>query len=449
MWTRVVSERSRRPGPVVAALVLALLVGPVHAAAAQSDAEAERDGVRQQRDAAAAELDVLEASDVEIDAELDRLERAIADQQDALADAEAASDVARQAVVDAERALRVARGDVHRLERAIVEMAVASYVNPPTADFVQSLQATSFSDALLQRAYLDARARRDLDLLDLLEVAEATAASRAKGVEAAAADAADAVGAAGAALTALRDEQAAQQAFATDLQSRIDASLAEAAALAEVDAELAAQIQAEQAVLIARIPPPPPTPLPASAETPPAAPRPTPSTPSAPGPTTGARPTTTTTRPTATTRPPSTVPPDVEPPPIDTSTPPLRTVRGITVHADIAADLEALLAAAEADGVELSGSGYRSTARQVELRRVNCGPSDWDIWYRPASTCSPPTAVPGRSLHEKGRAIDFTAGGRAITSRSSDAFRWLADDAASFGFFNLPSEPWHWSTTGA
>ena len=61
------------------------------------------------------------------------------------------------------------------LQAAIREMAIASYVHPPTADLVRSLQAHSFSDVLLQRAYLDARARRDVDLLDLLELAETTA----------------------------------------------------------------------------------------------------------------------------------------------------------------------------------------------------------------------------------------------------------------------------------
>ncbi len=26
--------------------------------------------------------------------------------------------------------------------------------------------------------------------------------------------------------------------------------------------------------------------------------------------------------------------------------------------------------------------------------------------------------------------------------------QWLAANASSYGFYNLPSEPWHWSTTG-
>ena len=52
-------------------------------------------------------------------------------------------------------------------------------------------------------------------------------------------------------------------------------------------------------------------------------------------------------------------------------------------------------------------------------------------------------------MHERGLAVDLTVGGRAITSRSSPAFRWLAANAARYGFFNLPSEPWHWSVNGS
>jgi LAS superfamily LD-carboxypeptidase LdcB len=44
--------------------------------------------------------------------------------------------------------------------------------------------------------------------------------------------------------------------------------------------------------------------------------------------------------------------------------------------------------------------------------------------------------------------VDFTYGGSTIQSRSSPAFEWLRGNAARYGFYNLPSEPWHWSVDG-
>lgn len=120
-------------------------------------------------------------------------------------------------------------------------------------------------------------------------------------------------------------------------------------------------------------------------------------------------------------------------------------VAGITVHAAIAPRVQALIAAAHADGVPLGGWGYRSTAQQIELRRAHCGPTPEDVWLKPSSQCSPPTARPGASMHERGLAIDFHLAGRSISTRQSPGYQWLAEHAAAFGLFNLPSEPWHWS----
>ena len=73
----------------------------------------------------------------------------------------------------------------------------------------------------------------------------------------------------------------------------------------------------------------------------------------------------------------------------------------------------------------MGGWGYRNHQEQINLRRGNCGTSEWAIWHQPSSTCRPPTARPGRSNHEKGLAIDFTESGRLITSRSSAVFQAL------------------------
>jgi hypothetical protein len=51
-------------------------------------------------------------------------------------------------------------------------------------------------------------------------------------------------------------------------------------------------------------------------------------------------------------------------------------------------------------------------------------------------------------MHERGLAIDFTYGGSTIGSHSSPGYKWLAAHASQYGLYNLPSEPWHWSTNG-
>ena len=121
---------------------------------------------------------------------------------------------------------------------------------------------------------------------------------------------------------------------------------------------------------------------------------------------------------------------------------------GIDVHVDIVDDIRRLLADAAADGVELAGGGYRDSEGQIRARMANCGTSQYAIYEMRSSQCSPPTARPGRSQHERGLAIDFTYNGKLIRSRSGAGWNWLNANAAKYGLFNLPSEPWHWSTTG-
>lgn len=126
----------------------------------------------------------------------------------------------------------------------------------------------------------------------------------------------------------------------------------------------------------------------------------------------------------------------------------LVTVGGITVDASIAGQLGALLAAAAADGIVFGGYGHRSYQTQVDLRRAHCGTSDYAIYQMDSGSCSPPTARPGFSLHEKGLAIDFYAFGDTVR-RGTRADAWLLANAGRFGLINLPSEAWHYSTTGA
>ncbi len=127
----------------------------------------------------------------------------------------------------------------------------------------------------------------------------------------------------------------------------------------------------------------------------------------------------------------------------------ITNVQGLYVHKNIASKVDELLSTARSDGVDLSGWGYRSNLKQIELRQKHCGTSEYAVWEMPASSCRPPTARPGQSMHERGLAIDFTYNGGSMTSRSNPGFVWLNNNAHRWGFVNLPSEPWHWSTTGS
>ncbi len=104
----------------------------------------------------------------------------------------------------------------------------------------------------------------------------------------------------------------------------------------------------------------------------------------------------------------------------------------------------AMISDARGAGVTLNGGGFRTYEEQLSLRSTNgcsvpAGPSN--------AGCSPPTASPGNSQHERGLAIDFAAGGGSIRM-GSPQFNWLSANASKYGYFNLPIESWHWSTSG-
>lgn len=122
-------------------------------------------------------------------------------------------------------------------------------------------------------------------------------------------------------------------------------------------------------------------------------------------------------------------------------------VYGINIHKDIAPNLQAMMDAMRAAGLKPGGGGYRDPVGQINVRRNNCGTSHYAIYEMKSSACSPPTAKPGTSMHEKGLAIDFTCGGGTLKSGSA-CFNWLKINAANYGFINYPVEPWHWSTNG-
>lgn len=117
-------------------------------------------------------------------------------------------------------------------------------------------------------------------------------------------------------------------------------------------------------------------------------------------------------------------------------------VQGIRVHPCIGQEVDRIITLAKEKGINLGGGGYRSNESQIKTRIANgCGGSRI---YDRGCIGTPRTAIPGKSNHEKGTAIDFTCDGR-IVSRGSSCFEFLKDNTA---LKNLPEEPWHWSNNG-
>lgn len=117
----------------------------------------------------------------------------------------------------------------------------------------------------------------------------------------------------------------------------------------------------------------------------------------------------------------------------------------IGVSPKIARQLRNLIKQGLRQGVPICGHGWRSHHHQVRLRVQHCGSSTKAVYRWPPRWCTPPTARPGRSMHERGLAVDF----RPLRGVSRSAmYRWLRHHAPRHGLYQLPSEKWHYSLTG-
>ena len=419
------SASARRPlRGLLAVGFVAILLGAPTAIQAQEppkDPREEREQVREQRAEMAAQVDALEAENAEVLAALADLDADVTAQKASLADAEAVADTARS---DAELAVqRVADTEalLAELEAVLRDLAVTSYVMPPADQAMSALERTTAVDAETRKALLALQTGDAADVIDQMKETRARLEAEREEADARAREAEherDIVKARTEELEAAYQRQAT---FAAEVEARLDARLSESAALAELDAELSQEIARQEAELAAK--------LKAQEEARQEAARKAGAAAAA-----------------ARTASASTSGASSIPIPTDGE---IVNVRGINIHQSIAAQLDALLAAAEADGLILGGGGWRSSASQIALRKAHCGTSHYVIYQASASSCSPPTARPGASMHERGLAIDFTCnGGTAINSRSSPCYQWLAAHAADYGLHNLPSEPWHWSING-
>lgn len=402
-----IRSRTSKATALVAVLLAVVLIGPARSGAVPADARSDREEVRRQAADVAAQLDVLNATNAQVTAALDALNANVAGEEAALADANRALTEANAALAVAQQKVADTQGQIDGLNETLSTVAVEAYMSAGTfSDTAAILESEDIAEGVQRRSLVDLRAGQYRDVLDQLRTLSeelTIAQGEAEAASAAAAQyQAEVTGRLDSAQAA-RDQQAA---VAAEVDARLDHAQVEAANLADLDGQLSAQIDAENAAIAAR----------AAA----AAARATSSSGGSGG--GGAV--------------------------RVTFNGDLCTVGGITVACSISSQLEAMMNAASADGLRLGGGGYRSSDSQIALRRAHCGTSDYAVYEMSPSSCSPPTARPGQSMHEQGLAIDFTCNGGGALSRSSPCFSWLQAHAGSYGFRNLPSEAWHWSVNG-
>lgn len=380
-------------------------------------------------DVATADVDDLEDSlgDIvdNVMGQLDELNGA----QDDLADAEEDLTTAQDAVATTE-------GKIDELTEVSDQIVTNAYVNPPTVANTDTLSTPTLGDLAIKQSLLTVRADDEGEVLDELSEARDDLEDQQEDEEVAATEAADARDDAVDELEDAKEAVGQKAAFVGGIEDRLEHGLGESASLEDVDPELAAVLADDQAELVdllqailddqelaealaqlaeaqAKLDAEEAAAAAAAAAEEEAAQE------------------------------------EVEPPPLGAPSGSLETVNcpsggSITVDSSIASNLSDMLSAASSAGVSLCGGGYRDPQEQIDLRAQNCGTDNYAIYEMPASQCSPPTAKPGSSEHEKGLAIDF----ENCSSQSTACFNWLNGNASTYGFFNLPSEPWHWSTDG-
>ena len=402
-----------RTRAIAAVLLMLAALAPTATSAVpgqEPSTEDQQADVRRRQGEVAIEVDLLEARNNEIADALATLDANVTTQAAEVEEAERASEAAQVDLGEAKDAVAAAEARIDALNAASNDFAVDSYLHPPTEDAFDALNADTISDATIKQAILDIQSSAEADILDQLEEAHQDVEIERDNKETVANEAESKRQTAADELAQLEAAKEQQQQFAAEAEASLDQKLSESANLAEMDKDLSDKIAAEQAALARQL---------AAAA-------------AANGGSSG-----------------SSSPGSITPAPGGLASVSCSTGGSITIAGSIADNLRSMLDAAASDGVGLCGWGFRDPQQQIQLRREHCGTSDYAIWDMPSGACSPPTARPGYSQHEVGLAVDFTCnGGGSISSHGSVCFQWLDAHASDYGFYNLASEPWHFSTTG-
>lgn len=369
----------------------------------------------------AVDIDVQQASSADVEQAFANIRDNVETQRIALDEARAAVTAAQNEVTVADAVVAETQVEIDATVNQSDTVVVQTFVNPPFETAIQTLTADTPLDATVKQALLDMQADADAEVIahyqalqDELHTEQAAQQEAAEAAEARRADA-------DAALSDLQGAVSQQVRFAADIEARLERNISEADALANIDPERAEQLRAQQSALADQI-----AEARAQLEQEQAFEE-----------------------------------AGIEPPSDDAPAGPSTiTIDGglanvscpaggsITVAGVLARDLQELLNVASNQGVPICGNGWRDINEQIALRRAHCGSGNYAIYQAPSSSCSPPTARPGSSQHERGLAIDFNCNGGGTVDHGDRCWDFLVTYGNDYGLYNLASESWHWSTTG-
>jgi murein DD-endopeptidase MepM/ murein hydrolase activator NlpD len=132
-------------------------------------AEDERDDVRQDQENAETALDILKASNAEIEQEVERLQGQVREEEAAMRAAEQALQAARREEKAAKAQITQTRDEIDGLQTEAEERAVQAYINPDADDTAAELAGNDdINRANRIRALLNTVSARTTDVLDLI-----------------------------------------------------------------------------------------------------------------------------------------------------------------------------------------------------------------------------------------------------------------------------------------
>ena len=206
----------------------------------------QRADVQSKKASKASEVNTLQASDAEVTSALQTLNANVSSQQDRVEEAERAVSQAEADQKAAEDAQAQAQAELDTIRNDLRQSAIETYMSAGSSD-PASVGAEDVNEAVAMRTLMSMRANEGLDLaeqyrskqedLEIQRAAAADARERAKQHKATVDEK----------LKELKTAQDQQQAFAAQVEARLNSALAEADSLSQIDATLGGQISAKQA----------------------------------------------------------------------------------------------------------------------------------------------------------------------------------------------------------